>query len=195
MSKILFVIDMQNDFIDGSLGSEDAKKIVPNVVNLINNFEHYQQIWFTTDTHYENSNMPNKPNYQDTLEGKMLPIKHCIEGTDGQKLNSKVSKAIQNYCGTFKGYIKNTFGCLQMIEDATMWLWDNINSDNSIIIVGLCSDICVLSNALLLRAKFPNLKITCYEDCCAGTSKEAHDAAMLMMKSNQIDVELFNKEN
>lgn len=193
--KILFVIDMQKDFIDGSLGSEEAKKIVPNVVNLINNFEHHQQIWFTTDTHYQDSNIPDKPNYQDTLEGKMLPIKHCIEGTDGQKLNSEVSEAIQNYCGNFRGYIKNTFGCLQMVNDASTYLWDNINSDNEIFICGLCSDICVLSNALLLRAKFPNLKITCYQDCCAGTSKEAHDAAMLMMRSNQINVESFNKEN
>lgn len=193
--KILFVIDMQNDFIDGSLGSEEAKKIVPNVVNLINNFEHHQQIWFTTDTHYENSNMPNKPNYDYTLEGKKLPVKHCIEGTRGHILNSDVNNAIQNYCGTFRGYIKNTFGSLDMVETASLQLWDNIDSKDEIFICGLCSDICVLSNALLLRAKFPNLKITCYEDCCAGTSKEAHNAAMLVMKSNQIDVEIFNKEN
>ena len=195
MKKILFVIDMQKDFIDGSLGSKDAQKIIPNVVNLINNFEHHQQIIFTLDTHYENSNVEDKPNYENTLEGKLLPVKHCIEGTEGYKLNAKVSNAIQNYCGTFKGYIKNTFGSLKMVNDTSLYVWDNIKSTDELFVCGLCSDICVISTCLLLRAQFPNLNITCYEDCCAGTSKKAHNAAMLIMKSNQINVEKFNKEN
>ena len=190
MKKILFVIDMQNDFIDGALGSEDAKKIVPNVVSLINTFHKDNpddMIFYTLDTHYEN--------YLDTLEGKKLPIKHCVENTPGHNLNIDIQRTIVNILHLSKCFRKETFGSLNMINEAANYLWENIKSNDECIIVGLCSDICVLENAMLLRAKFPNLKITCYENCCAGTSKEAHNAAMLVMKSCQIDVEEFNQTN
>ena len=186
--KILFVIDMQNDFIDGALGSKDAQRIVPNVVKLIKTFDQDQQIWYTKDTHYDSGDLPYEPKYEDTLEGKMLPIKHCIKSTEGWKLNSEVMNALDQYHGTTTAVYKNTFGSLSMIKDASMYLWDNVDSKEEIIICGLCTDICVISNALLLRAQFPNLKITCYSNCCAGTSPEAHNAALTIMKSCQINV-------
>ena len=191
--KILFVIDMQNDFIDGSLGSEEAKKIVPNVVKLIESFDQDQMIWYTQDTHFEND--VSFHNYKDTLEGKMLPIQHCIYKTQGWEINDDIQKTIRNhknFYGLVKGFQKRTFGCINMIKEASLYLWENPKSEDEIHICGLCTDICVISNALLLRAQFPNLHIYCYENCCAGTSKEAHDAAMLIMKMNQIEVCNFN---
>ena len=188
--KFLFVIDMQNDFIDGSLGSDDAKRIVPNVVKLIQNWGNDKDhtIWYTYDTHYEHEGL-TIPKYENTLEGKMLPVKHCIVKTPGWQLNEYVADEIVKrnsiYDRTFQ---KNTFGSLDMIEEASKYLWKNPESDDSIYIAGLCTDICVISNALLLRAKFPNLHIYVYENCCAGTSKEAHDAALTVMKSCQIEV-------
>lgn len=188
--KILFVIDMQNDFIDGSLGSEDAKKIVPNVVNLIEIF--HGDIWFTQDTHFYKPKNPYRISYENTLEGKFLPIQHCIDKSKGWELNSEIVKAASKYDHPkVRYFMKYTFGSIDMVKEASLYLWENPKSNDELFIVGLCSDICVISNALLLRAQFPNLKITCYEDCCAGTSKEAHDAAMLMMKSNQINIERF----
>ncbi len=186
MEKILFIIDMQNDFIDGSLGSDDAKKIVPNVVKLIQNFQENNQIWYTKDTHYSKSNY--FPIYENTLEGKMLPVSHCIIDTKGWKLNPLIADAINQYKGKIKSYIKTTFGSLDMISEAKLNLFDHPDSEDEIYICGLCTDICVISNALLLRAQFPNLRIFCYKDCCAGTSKEAHEAALKVMKSCQIEI-------
>jgi len=184
MKKILFVIDMQNDFIDGSLGSEEAKKIVPNVVSLINTFHKdnpNDMVFYTLDTHYEN--------YLDTLEGKKLPIKHCIDNTTGWELNKDVKTAIENHSNILvKCFRKETFGSIDMVKEASLYLWDNIKSDDEIHICGLVTNICVLHNFCLLRAKFPNLKIYVYENCCAGTSKEAHEAALNVMKSCQIEV-------
>lgn len=181
--KILFVIDMQNDFIDGSLGSEDAKKIVPNVVKLIENFKNDNpddMIFYTLDTHHEN--------YLDTLEGKKLSIKHCIENTYGHNLNINIQRIIANNLHLSKCFNKETFGSLNMINETANYLSENIKSEDQIYICGLCTDICVISNALLLRAKFPNLHIYCYKDCCAGTSKEAHEAALKVMQSCQIEL-------
>ena len=182
--KILFVIDMQKDFIDGTLGSEDARLIVPNVVKLINDFRKDNpngMIFSTIDTHDEN--------YLKTLEGKKLPISHCIRNTEGWKLNKDVKEEIEKHPNhLIKYFYKNSFGSIDMVKEASLYLWNNIDSDDECIVVGLCTDICVISNVLLLRAKFPYLKITCYEKCCAGTSKEAHNAAKLIMKVNQIDV-------
>ena len=188
--KFLFVIDMQNDFIDGSLGSDDAKKIVPNVVNLMQNWRNDKDhaIWYTYDTHYEH-NALTISKYENTLEGKMLPIVHCIEKTPGWQLNEYIADEIVKRNSIYdRAFQKNTFGSWYMIEEASKYLWENPESDDSIYIVGLCTDICVISNALLLRAKFPNLHIYVYENCCAGTSKEAHDAAIKVMKSCQIEI-------
>lgn len=185
MSKnILFVIDMQNDFIDGSLGNEDAKNIVPNVVKIIDEFHKNHSndmLFYTLDGHCDN--------YLDTLEGKKLPIKHCIIGSYGNMLNKEVREAINKYPHYLvKCFYKKTFGSLNMVKEATNYLWDNIDSNDEIFVCGLCTDICVISNILLLRAQFPNIKITCYKDGCAGTSKEAHESALNIMRSCQIDI-------
>ena len=175
MDKILIVVDMQNDFIDfekGALGSIPAQNIVPAVVEKVKNFD--GRVYFTRDTHYEN--------YSQTLEGEKLPIPHCIKGTCGWEI-----------CDELKPYAdkiinKNTFG----FTDWEYLLRVNLDKKNyapdEIEICGLCTDICVISTALLLRAQFPNLHIYCYKDCCAGTSKEAHEAALKIMKSCQIDI-------
>ena len=188
--KFLFVIDMQNDFIDGSLGSDDAKKIVPNVVKLIQNWGNDKDnvIWYTYDTHSD-SDSSIYPKYEDTLEGKMLPVKHCIVKTSGWQINEYVMDEIEKRHSIYdRSFCKFTFGSLDMAIEASMYLMDNPKSDDEIHICGLCTDICVVSNALLLRAKFPNLHIYVHENCCAGTSKEAHDAALTVMKSCQIEI-------
>lgn len=188
--KFLFVIDMQNDFIDGSLGSDNAKRIVPNVVKLIQNWgkDKDHAIWYTYDTHYEHDTLVT-PKYETTLEGKMLPVVHCIKNRPGWQINEYVIDEIakrKSICD--RAFVKETFGSIDMMDEAAKYLWENVNSDDEIHIVGLCTDICVISNALLLRAKFPNLHIYVHENCCAGTSKEAHEAALTIMKSCQIEV-------
>ena len=188
--KFLFVIDMQNDFIDGSLGSDEAKKIVPNVVKLIQNWDNDKDhaIWYTYDTHYEDENSIHTQ-YENTLEGKMLPVNHCIYTSQGWQINEYVMDEIVKRNSLYdRAFPKHTFGSLDMMNEASMHLWENHKSDDSLYLVGLCTDICVVSNALLLRARFPNLHIYVYENCCAGTSKEAHDAAIKVMKSCQIEV-------
>jgi nicotinamidase-related amidase len=188
--KFLFVIDMQNDFIDGSLGSDDAKRIVPNIVKLIQNWGNDKDnvIWYTYDTHYEHETL-TIPKYENTLEGKMLPVKHCIEKTPGWQLNEYVMDEIEKRHSIYdRSFQKHTFGSWYMIEEASKYLWENTESYDEIHVCGLCTDICLANNVLLLRAKFPNLHIYVHENCCAGTSKEAHDAAITVMKSCQIEV-------
>ena len=188
--KFLFVIDMQNDFIDGSLGSDDAKRIVPNVVKLIQNWGNDKDhvVWYTYDTHYESGTLVT-PKYETTLEGKMLPVKHCIKNETGWKINEYVMDEIVNRRSIYdRAFVKETFGSIDMMNEAAKYLWENIKSDDEIHVCGLCTDICVISNVLLLRAKFPNLHIYVHENCCAGTSKEAHGAAIKVMKSCQIEV-------
>ena len=188
MKKILFVIDMQNDFIDGSLGSDDAKMIVPNVVKLIQNWDKDQSIWYTYDTHYEHDTIAT-PKYETTLEGKMLPVKHCIKNTPGWQINEYVMDELVKRNSIYdRAFHKTTFGSLDLVNEASKYLWENVNSNDEIHVCGLCTDICISANVMLLRAKFPNLKIYVYENCCAGTSKEAHDAAITVMKSCQIEV-------
>lgn len=184
--KFLFVIDMQNDFIDGSLGSDDAKRIVPNVVKLIQNWGNDKDhaIWYTYDTHYEYDTLVT-PKYETTLEGKMLPVVHCIEKTPGWQLNEYVMDEIEKRHSIYdRAFRKFTFGSLDMINEASLYLWENVDSKDEIYLCGLCTDICLLHNFCLLRAKFPNLKIYVYKDCCAGTSKEAHEAALMLMKNS-----------
>ena len=143
MKKILIVVDMQKDFVDGSLGSDEAVAIVENVTEKIRNFD--GDIIVTYDTHGEN--------YMETQEGKNLPVPHCIKNTDGWKLDSKVQKALENR--NFKTIEKPTFGSTKLIE----YINDNYNPDKiEIELIGLCTDICVVSNALLLKQlrQYPN---------------------------------------
>lgn len=173
MKKILVVVDMQNDFVDGALGSDEAIAIVDNVVEKIK--DHNGLIFVTYDTHFDN--------YLETSEGKKLPIKHCIKGTDGWDLNPKIAAALSD-----KTYIpveKLTFGSV----DLPHLIKEIISEEDfEIELVGLCTDICVVSNALILKANFPEKNIKVDVSCCAGVTTKSHDAALLTMKACQIDV-------
>lgn len=196
-ADILVVIDMQNDFIDGSLGTEEARAIVPNVRSKILKYmEEKKPIIFTQDTHLRNY-------LDETLEGKYLPIEHCIKETEGWKLSDKVitrSEIIEilyymNQEIGSEGYFntndfifeKGTFGTLEISSIIAM-LYFTTEKNPSIEICGLCTDICVVTNALILREQYPNNEIICDATCCAGTTPEKHRSALDVMKSCQIKV-------
>lgn len=173
MKKILVVVDMQNDFVDGALGSKEAVAIVDNVVKKIVDFNGY--IFVTYDTHFEN--------YMQTAEGKKLPVPHCIKGSDGWKLNEKVALALNSK--EYTNVEKITFGSVNlpgMIEKVAD------KDEFTIEMVGLCTDICVVSNALLLKANFPETEISVDSTCCAGVTPESHNAALKTMEMCQITV-------
>lgn len=170
MQKILIVIDMQNDFVTGPLGSEAAQVAAKNIAAHINE---YDTVIFTRDTH--------GPDYLDTLEGKFLPIPHCIKDTEGWEV---ISELVINEVSKVKNlYVvdKYTFGTFN-------WGSIPVDEDTTIEICGVCTDICVVSNALIMRAFYPNQKIECHKDWCAGTSVAAHEAALKVMESCQIEI-------
>lgn len=174
MKKILVVVDMQKDFVDGALGTKEAQAIVPAVVSKINNFDG-DEIYVTFDTHYQN--------YADTLEGKKLPVAHCIEGTDGHKLDEKVAAVLNEK--EYIPVIKKTFGTFEIAESlAKKYSDEEIEAE----FIGLCTDICVVSNVLILRASFPNSIIKVDSSCCAGVTPATHNAALDTMRCCQIDV-------
>ena len=178
--KILIVVDMQHDFIQGSLGSSDSLNIVENVVKKIESYnERNDLVIATLDTHTSE--------YLETIEGKKLPILHCIEGTEGHSLDERIKKSLNANAIYVK---KATFGSLRLGNIIEEYLEKaNLDAkDIEIELVGLCTDICVVSNAILLRAMFPNTTISVSSSCCAGTSKERHNASLEVMKSCQIDV-------
>lgn len=162
--KTLIVVDMQNDFITGSLGSKLAEAIVPDVVKKVKNFD--GKVIFTRDTHFAD--------YIKSQEGRNLPVEHCIKDTDGWQI-----------CDELKPYVnevvdKITFGSVdlpKLIIDA-----------EEIELCGLCTDICVISNAMILKATFPEVKIVVDSNCCAGVSVESHNTALAAMRSVQIEV-------
>ena len=165
--SVLVVIDVQNDFVSGSLGTSEAQVIVPKVAEKIRNWK--GDIIYTRDTH--------SGNYLETREGKNLPIIHCIEGTEGWQIVPDVlieNAVIVN---------KNTFGSLELPEIISKF--DNVSK---IEVVGLVLNICVVSNLLILKSKFPELNIILDSNCTAATSKEDFDAAIRVLKSNQIDI-------
>jgi len=166
--KFLIVVDMQNDFITGSLGSQQAVSIVPNVVEKVKNFD--GQIIFTKDTHFSG--------YFTTQEGKNLPVEHCVKGTFGWEI-----------CDELKPYAnkvieKITFGSVDLPK-----VIKEYNQDiEEIVLVGLCTDICVISNAMILKASFPEVKITVDSSCCVGVTSESHTNALNAMQSVQIEI-------
>ena len=165
MKKTLIVIDMQKDFIDGTLGTKEAQGIVQRVKAKIETYQaNGDEIIFTRDTH--------QSNYLQTNEGKHLPIEHCIEETKGWRIPTEldIPEAIH--------INKPTFGYLQ---------WEKYQLEE-VEIVGLCTDICVVSNALILKAVYPEIKITVDASCCAGVTPESHVAALTTMKMCQIEV-------
>ena len=168
--KALIVVDMQNDFIDGSLGTKEAENIVPKVVEKIKNFD--GDIYYTRDTHNEN--------YLDTLEGKKLPVIHCIKDSKGWQINTLVWNA---------GKEKNIF-IIDKFTFGSDILADTIKEKNyeSIEIIGLCTDICVISNALNIKSKVWETPISVDSSCCAGVTVESHKNALEAMKMCQIDI-------
>ena len=171
MSKLLIVIDMQNDFITGSLGSVQAQAIVPSVRAKIDAYKQAgDKIIFTRDTHFGD--------YLQTQEGRMLPIVHCIAGTDGHKIAEELDT---DDCEIFD---KTSFGSLALAEH----IEETTHGVNEIELIGLCSDICVVSNALILKAQFPETAITVDSQCCAGVTEESHNAALLILKACQVGV-------
>ncbi len=171
MKDVLIVVDMQNDFIDQALGTKEAIAIVDHVVERIKQFD--GEIFVTYDTHNEN--------YMETLEGKNLPVPHCIKGSEGWQLNPKIAQAL-----AMKKYHvveKDTFGAKQLPQ----MILDQCKP-KSIELLGLCSDICVVSNALLLKAHFPEVKIMLDSKGCAGVTPQSHEAALLTMKMCQIEI-------
>ncbi len=173
MKKILIVVDMQNDFVDGALGTKEAVNIVPKVVEKINEFD--GDIFVTYDTHFED--------YLESGEGKKLPVPHCIKGTDGWQLNEQVATALKSKKHTVVEKI--TFGSTalpKMIESVA-------NGEKiSLELMGLCTDICVVSNALILKAHFPEANISVSADCVAGVTPESHAAAIKTMAMCQIEI-------
>lgn len=175
MERFLIVIDMQKDFIDGSLGSDMAQAIVPAVIEKIGRYEP-DHIYATRDTHGEN--------YLDTLEGKKLPVVHCIKGTEGWQIDPAVQAAMPQA----KIIDKPTFGSRELAQEMER-RGEAAGGEIEIEIVGLCTDICVVSNALLLRAQLPDVVIRVDPACCAGVTRESHEAALATMRMCQIDVE------
>ncbi len=165
MKKTLIVVDMQNDFIDMALGTKEAVAIVPAVKAKIEEYKNAgNEIIFTRDTHGEN--------YLDTPEGKKLPVPHCIKGTKGWEIADGL------YTEGAKIIDKPNFG------------WPHWNKEEleEVEIIGLCTDICVVSNALIIKASFPDAKVSVDKNCCAGVTPESHNAALTTMSMCQINI-------
>ncbi len=165
MKKTLIVVDMQNDFIDKALGTAEAVRIVPAVKEKIGEYvKNGDEIIFTRDTHCED--------YLNTAEGRKLPVKHCIKGTEGWEIAEGL------YVDGAKIIDKPNFG------------WPHWNEENfeEVELVGLCTDICVVSNALIIKAMFPEINVKVDSSCCAGVTPESHEAALKTMQMCQIEV-------
>ena len=172
MRKILIVIDMQNDFIDAALGTKEAVAIVDAVKDKIRSWP-AKDVVATMDTHGED--------YMETQEGQNLPVMHCIKGTDGWQIRPDIAELLTEA----KIYEKPTFGSTAMAADLKAL---SENEEIELELIGLCTDICVVSNALLLKASMPEVRISVDAACCAGVTPEKHLAALATMQSCQIHV-------
>lgn len=179
--RVLVVVDMQKDFVDGALGTKEAAAIVPQVVEKINTFD--GRFVVTYDTH--------QADYLNTQEGTNLPVVHCVEQTDGWEMENSVLDALDERVpetGTdVEVFFKPTFGSVELADWLTQM--DKKSGLEEIVIVGLCTDICVISNALLIKAFLPEVKITVDAACCAGVTPESHATAIAAMKMCQINIE------
>ena len=177
MKHILIVVDMQTDFVDGALGTPEAVAILENVTAKIKAYAANPDgvIFVTYDTHAEN--------YMETSEGKHLPVPHCIKGTKGWALHPTVAAVLEGVAYT--AVEKPTFGSVELpalVGQATA------GEDFAVELIGLCTDICVVSNTLLLKAHYPEVSISVDAACCAGVTPETHDAALATMGMCQIQV-------
>ena len=173
MEKFLVAVDLQNDFIDGALGTKEALAIIPAAAEKIRSFD--GGIFVTFDTHGEN--------YLNTAEGRKLPVIHCVKDSGGWQLNEDIAAALEGK--KYTAVEKPTFGSVRLprlIKEAAQ------GEDFSVELIGLCTDICVVSNALLIKANFPEMQISVDSACCAGITPEKHNAALETMRSCQIDI-------
>ena len=170
MKNYLIVVDMQNDFVSGALGTAEAMAIVPRVKSLVDSFA--GEIIYTRDTHTDN--------YLTTREGRHLPVKHCVSGSDGWQI---VSELYKEGCKVFD---KPTFGSIELIEYLAK---ENEREEiGSVTLIGVCTDICVVSNAMLIKARFPEIDVYVDSSACAGVTPDTHNAALTTMKMCQIIV-------
>ena len=168
--KLLIVVDMQNDFIDGALGTKEAVQIVEAVKSKVQAaLQNGWNVIYTRDTHTED--------YMNTQEGKNLPVIHCVKGTDGWEISNKV---YEEGCMIM---VKPSFGSLELAD----WVAEQENAEE-IELIGLCTDICVISNAMILKARLPEVKISVDASCCAGVTPESHENALNAMKMCQIAI-------
>ena len=173
MKEFLVIVDMQKDFVDGALGTAEAVAILEPAVRLIGEFK--GEIIVTLDTHGED--------YLSTSEGRNLPVPHCIRGTQGWELHPAISAALDGR--PYTRLEKPTFGSIELpkiIEKSAA------GEDFKVTLIGLCTDICVVSNTLLIKAHFPEKEISVIAECCAGVTPESHDAALKTMQMCQINV-------
>ena len=169
MKKLLIVVDMQNDFITGALGTPQAESALPNVIRKIGSCrENGYTVIYTRDTHHED--------YLATQEGRRLPVEHCIEGTRGHAIADGLDTA---GCVVLD---KPSFGSMELAELAAQGGYGEIE------LCGLCTDICVVSNAIILKARLPEINVVVDASCCAGVTNESHKAALLTMKMCQVEV-------
>ena len=167
--KYLIVVDMQNDFIDGALGTKEAVAIVPAVKEFVKNFE--GEVIFTRDTHTED--------YLNSQEGKNLPVSHCIKNTYGWEICPQLTELSKDK----KIFDKPSFGSVELSEYMA-----SKNDVDEVVLLGLCTDICVISNALLIKAFIPEVKVSVIEECCAGVTPDSHKQALGAMKMCQIEI-------
>ena len=180
-NKYLVVVDMQNDFITGSLGTKEAQGIVPLVVERIKKAkEDGWELFCTKDTHYRD--------YPMTQEGQKLPVLHCIYGTEGHNIHPDVLDAMKEY--PVMEYVKNSFGCLNLADDIFNFVRNELPAESFAVIevIGLRTDTSVLSNAVLVTAYLPESQIFVNASCCAGVTPELHEAALKTMASCQINI-------
>ncbi len=172
MQEVLIVVDMQNDFIDGALGTAEAVAIVPKAAEKIRNFK--GKVIFTRDTH--------GADYMETQEGSKLPVPHCIRDTDGWQITPVLRELVQDIC-----IDKPTFGSIEL----ALYLkgLNETEPIEKITLIGLCTDICVISNAMLAKAALPETEIAVDAACCAGVTPGSHENALEAMKMCQITIE------
>lgn len=172
MSKVLVVVDMQNDFISGSLGTKEAQEIVGKVADKIRKRrEEGYEIFLTMDTHEED--------YLSTQEGRNLPVEHCIRGSQGWQLADEIAEAARE-CPRFE---KETFGSRELVLKLGQMAPERIE------FIGLCTDICVVSNVLCTKAWLPETPLSVDSNCCAGVTPKSHRAALQTMASCQVEIE------
>lgn len=171
MKKLLIVVDMQNDFVTGCLGTKEAREITPVIAKYVRNFD--GEVIFTRDTHNED--------YMETQEGKKLPVLHCLEETDGWQIVPQLQKfsADENRCRIFD---KPTFGSTRLAQFVSE------NAPEEVQLVGVCTGICVLSNAVLIKAFAPEIPVKVIADLCACVTPDSHETALKAMETCQIEI-------